>query len=174
MLPPGFDLLLSTGVDDPDDDENNAYYRIERDGAASIISNRSKRIFSLPLQDGSRISGGINQQGVLFGDRIVPMPEGTLRRYPLRWYEHPNGNSVERESQSGTEETTPMGVPKVRSKPVAARKSPDPDTLSALREAATAVEEYHARQTQLEAENAELRARIDALTARVNGIDIAK
>ncbi len=171
MIPPGFDLLYSMGVDDPDDDaeESNAYYRIERDGSASIIANRSKRILSVGLQDGSRISGGINQQGMLFGDRIVPMPEGTLRRYPLRWYEPVD-------SPSTVESTMLPAASKPGSSPPASkpRKGADPDTLAALREAADAVEDYATRQAKLEAENVELRARIDALTARVSGIETSK
>lgn len=72
MLPPGFEEI--------DDEDLDLYYRVEPDGSVLIAGERKRCILRVTLPDGSRLQGGINANGMLFGDRTM-----NGRTFPLKW-----------------------------------------------------------------------------------------
>jgi hypothetical protein len=72
------------GFQEFDDAALDLFYRVEPDGSALISGDRARCIIKEKLPDGSLIMGGINNNGMIFGDRIV-RENGVERRYSLRW-----------------------------------------------------------------------------------------
>jgi hypothetical protein len=182
MLPPGFEILqVVQGVGDDDSDEA-VYYRLERDGSATIGGRRTKKIISKTLSDGSKISGGVSAQGMLFGERIIRMPDGEIRRHPLRWADQnvqpiptrsiepansaPVAFSLDSFISPSERESIAPRAPVPTSVPVVEAMVSGPDeNLEALREAAILLEAYETRLAVSEASNAALKAEIALLRA---------
>lgn len=76
VAPRGFKVLVA---------HPELFYKVESDGGVLITGNKTcKTTFNKVITDGSRVQGGINQKGLLFGDRVVNN-KGRKRSLPLRW-----------------------------------------------------------------------------------------
>lgn len=74
-IPPDFDEL---------GEDLDVFYRIEPDGSVLLTGEKSMCILKRDLKDGSKIQGGINRGGMLFGERIA-LVNGQVVKYPLHW-----------------------------------------------------------------------------------------
>jgi hypothetical protein len=173
MLPPGFDLLQ---VVEGEEDDEGVYYRVERDGSASIIGKRSKKVLSRTVEDGSKIAGGVSARGDLFGERIVKLPDGEIRRYPLRWFDSAPEKSTTHARPETSEDQVSHPISAFVSQDKTSSKSspavvasPD-ENLEALRTAAELLESFEARLAKIEADNAVLRAENAQLRAGVPSV----
>lgn len=86
MIPPGFEEL---------GEDTNLWYRIEPDGSVLFTGEqpRSAKMLNEQLPDGSKIVGGFNRQGVLFGERLS-LNRGQVVKSPLHWRDYNNPRSV--------------------------------------------------------------------------------
>lgn len=74
-IPPDFDEL---------GEDLDVFYRIEPDGSVLLTGDKAMCILKRDLKDGSKLQGGINKSGMLFGERIA-LKNGQVVKFPLHW-----------------------------------------------------------------------------------------
>lgn len=134
------------------------FYKLEGNGEVVIAGDRMPTTFSILLEDGSQLVGGISRNGDLFGERS----KGSTRSQ-IRWHNGPGPDyELDLDDQPAREPPRPPAARPAKPASKAPPSKVREDNLEALREAAEALEQKSSLINSLEFEKADLAEQLQA------------